>query len=50
MSSKNLISCTGIKIGTNGFNLCTPKNDAPNIKVFAMLKLCDVRNLQCNKE
>ena len=50
MSTKDLISCTDIKLGTNGLNLCTPKNDAPNIKALAMLMLCDVRNLKCNSE
>ena len=50
MSTKDLISYTDIKLGTNGFNLCTPKNDAPNIKVFGMLKLCDVKNLKRNSE
>ena len=30
MSTKDLISYTEIKLGRNGFNLCTPKNDAPN--------------------
>ena len=50
MSTKDLISYTDIKLGTNGFNLCTPKNDAPNIKVFGMLMLCDVKNLKRNSE
>ena len=31
MSTKDLISYTDIKLHTNGFNLCTPKNDTPNI-------------------
>ena len=31
MSTKDLISYTDIKLHINGFNLCTPKNDAPNI-------------------
>ena len=30
MSTKDLISYTDIKLGINGFNLCTPKNDPPN--------------------
>ena len=30
MSTKDLISYTDINLGTNGFNLCTPKNDVPN--------------------
>ena len=50
MSTKNLISYTDNKLGTNGFNLWTPKNDAPNIKAFGMLMLCDVKNLKCNSE
>ena len=50
MSTKDLISYRDIKLGTNGFNLCTPKNDAPNIKAFAMLMFCNVRNLKCDSE
>ena len=50
MSTKDLISYTYIKLYPNGFNLCTPKNDAPNIKAFAILMLCDVRNLKWNSE
>ena len=50
MSTKDLISHTGIKLGTNGFNVSTPKNDPPNIKVFGMLTLCDVKILKCNSE
>ena len=50
MSTKDLISYTDIKVGPNGFNLCTPKNDAPNMNVFGMLMLCDVKNLKCNSE
>ena len=48
--TKDLISYTDIKLCTNGFNLCTPKNDAPNIKVYDMLMLCDVKNLKRNSE
>ena len=50
MPTKDLISYTDIKLGTNGFNLCTPKNDTPNVKAFAILMLCDIRNLKCNSE
>ena len=50
MSTKDLISCRDIKLGRTGLNLCAPKNDAPNIKAFAVLMLCDVRNLKCNSE
>ena len=42
------ISYTGIKLHTNGFNLWTPKNDAPNGQACGILMLCDVRNLKCN--
>ena len=31
MSTKDLTLYTDIKLHANGFNLCTPKNDAPNI-------------------
>ena len=30
MSTKDLSSYTDIKLGTIGFDLCTPKNAAPN--------------------
>ena len=31
ISTKDLISYKDIKLHKNGFNLCTPKYDAPNI-------------------